>query len=145
MESKICPNCGPKPVSEFSFKNKAKGIRHSLCKSCHSTYRTQHYKNNREQYIAKAKRNVLIQRERNYQSKTEYLRQHPCTRCPESDPIVLEFHHRDRADKEDAISYMLQNGYSWKKILREIAKCDVLCCNCHRKQTAIDLDWKQRP
>lgn len=143
MESKICPSCGPKPIENFSFKNKAKGIRASLCKPCHSTYRTQHYQANRAKYIAKAKRNVLIQRERDHQLKEQYLRQHPCTRCPESDPIVLEFHHRDRSDKESAICRMIQNGYPWRTILREIAKCDVLCCNCHRKQTYTDLGWRK--
>lgn len=143
METKNCLNCGPLPIENFSFRNKAKGLRASLCKPCHSTYRTQHYQNNRAKYIAKAKRNIIVQRERNYKLKEQYLLQHPCTRCSESDSVVLEFHHRNRIDKEDAISKMIGNGYSWRTILREIAKCDVLCCNCHRKQTAIDLGWRK--
>lgn len=142
MESKICPNCGPKPVSEFAFKNKAAGVRHSICKLCHSTYHAQHYLNNRAKYIAQAKRNVLIQRELNFKLQEQYLREHPCARCPESDPVVLEFHHRDRTRKRFGISNGLKNGYSWKTILTEIAKCEVLCCNCHRRQTAKDLGWR---
>lgn len=137
------PKLRPQPVSEFSFKNKAKNIRHSLCKLCHSTYRTQHYQDNRARYIEKAKRNVLIQRERNYLLKDQYLREHPCSRCPESDPVALEFHHRNRIEKEDCIFRMIHNGASWQTIIREIAKCEVLCCNCHRKQTAIDLGWRK--
>lgn len=142
METKNCPYCGLKPIEQFSFKNKVMGTHHSLCKTCHSVYRKMHYENNRSKYVDKAKRNVLIQRKHNYQAKDLYLESHPCVRCSESDPVILEFHHSNRADKEEGIAKMIRDGYSWKTILKEIAKCEVLCCNCHRKQTAIDLGWR---
>ena len=40
----------------------------------------------------------------------------------------LTFHHRDN-NKVNNISDMM--NYSWKNILKEINKCDVICFNCH--------------
>ena len=57
----------------------------------------------------------------------------PCVDCGESDPVVLEFDHlRDKAfDIGASLPYR-----SWESILDEIAKCDVVCANCHRRRTA---------
>src|SRR5271169_3015483 len=63
-----------------------------------------------------------------------------CKNCPESHPACLEFHHRNPAEKEFNITQAWRLGYSWKRILKEIEKCDVLCANCHRK-----LHWKDHP
>jgi hypothetical protein len=56
-----------------------------------------------------------------------------CMRCPESDPACLDFHHRDGSAKDVAVSVALARGWSVKRILQEIEKCDILCANCHRK------------
>lgn len=56
-----------------------------------------------------------------------------CTRCEESDPRCLDFHHC-RGEKEFALSRALHRGYGVERVQREIAKCDVLCANCHRKE-----------
>ena len=49
-------------------------------------------------------------------------------RCPEA----LEFHHRDEGGKDFSIS---DKGYSrsWARVRAEIAKCVLLCANCHRE------------
>jgi hypothetical protein len=54
-----------------------------------------------------------------------------CFYCGERDPIVLDFHHT--GDKEDTISNMLATHQGLAKMMAEIEKCQVLCCNCHRK------------
>src|SRR5213592_3239392 len=59
-----------------------------------------------------------------------YLSKHPCVDCGEDDPIVLEFDHL--RDKKFAISAGLQSR-PWQDVLDEIAKCDVVCANCHRR------------
>lgn len=56
-----------------------------------------------------------------------------CSRCPENHPACLDFHHRDPKAKEVTIASTLGNGWSIARILKEIAKCDLLCANCHRK------------
>jgi hypothetical protein len=71
----------------------------------------------------------------------EYLRANPCTDCGETDISVLEFDHRDRALKELTVAELITQGYSLERVMREIAKCDVRCANCHRRRTAKQLGW----
>lgn len=54
-----------------------------------------------------------------------------CLQCGERDPLVLDFNHRDRSQKEYTIARILTK--EWDVIAAEIAKCDVLCSNCHRR------------
>lgn len=66
----------------------------------------------------------------------EYLLLHPCVKCGESDPVVLEFDHL--SDKFKEVSRMLSGHYGWEKVLLEISKCQVLCANCHRRKTYME-------
>jgi len=46
--------------------------------------------------------------------------------------IALQFHHIDPSTKEGSISEMHKNTLArFKKIVKEIWKCIVLCANCH--------------
>jgi len=45
---------------------------------------------------------------------------------------ALDFHHRDKLDKEFTISQAID--LSWERIEAEIEKCDVLCRNCHAEE-----------
>ena len=63
----------------------------------------------------------------------EYLSEHPCVDCGESDPIVLEFDHVE--GKTMNVSKMRSQRYKWSVIVKEIAKCEVRCANCHRRTT----------
>lgn len=57
-----------------------------------------------------------------------------CIRCGENHPACLDFHHRDRSGKTFTVSKMVIQRYaSRERVLEEMAKCDVLCANCHRK------------
>lgn len=62
-----------------------------------------------------------------------FLREHPCVDCGESDPVVLEFDHL--GEKKFSISKGLQER-NWQSVLDEMAKCDVVCANCHRRRTS---------
>lgn len=76
-------------------------------------------------------------RERNHARVREYLLAHPCTDCGEPDPVVLDFDHLPGFEKRFAISRAVgASTRSWKSILAEIAKCEVVCANCHRRRTA---------
>ena len=45
---------------------------------------------------------------------------------------ALEFHHRDKTQKEFCWSQM--RNKAWATIIRELDKCDLLCANCHREE-----------
>lgn len=60
----------------------------------------------------------------------DYKTLHPCIRCGEKNPIVLQFHHRDASKKDKAITEMIRSR-SWEATMKEIDKCDVVCANCH--------------
>lgn len=60
-------------------------------------------------------------------------KQVPCADCGESyPPFVMDFDHR--GDKEFDIG-MAPTRVSMSRLLAEIAKCDVVCANCHRFRT----------
>lgn len=46
---------------------------------------------------------------------------------------IMQFDHL--GDKERAIADLISAGWSWKRILAEIAKCDAVCANCHAGRT----------
>jgi hypothetical protein len=91
------------------------------------------------------KETVADRRERHYvelQRRTlEILEGSCCQVCGESDPVVLEFDHRDRTTKHFAIANAPRRGVSIPVFLAEIEKCDILCANCHRRKTAKTLGW----
>lgn len=112
---------------------KARGTWGSHCRECRAEYGKKHYRENRQAYIARArKRNREIRDERTA-FLLEYFHEHPCVDCGESDPVVLEFDHLE--DKEFTISEGIRDR-SWQSVLDEIAKCEVVCANCHRRRTA---------
>jgi hypothetical protein len=57
-----------------------------------------------------------------------------CSRCPERHPACLDFHHINPSDKDSDVSRMVCDGLKKSRILAEIAKCVVLCRNCHAKE-----------
>lgn len=46
-------------------------------------------------------------------------------------PAALEFHHINPEEKERTISLM--RNYSAESIKKEVDKCVLLCCLCHRE------------
>jgi hypothetical protein len=79
----------------------------------------------------------------NFTYVVEYLRSHPCVDCGEDDFVVLEFDHRDPAGKVYNIGSSLWN-LSLEVIKAEIDKCDVRCCNCHRRGHSNRVESAQR-
>lgn len=45
---------------------------------------------------------------------------------------VFEFHHEDPEFKEIGITRILTNR-AWNKVLEELAKCILVCANCHNQ------------
>lgn len=131
METKICSKCKiEKPISEFRWKNKAKGIMHSQCKECQKAQEKVHYQESKERQIA-VKETAQFQKNRNIQL-VENARAVGCRKCGEKRSYVLDFHHKNPEEKENVIAHMLKSSGE-DKLIAELAKCDVLCANCHRE------------
>jgi hypothetical protein len=59
-----------------------------------------------------------------------------CRGCGLTNPVdVLEFHHLDASTKEFALS-VVGIPRSWARVKAELAKCVLLCANCHRETHA---------
>lgn len=44
---------------------------------------------------------------------------------------VFQMHHKKPKDKKFVVNIRTLGTYSWKRILLEIKKCELLCGNCH--------------
>lgn len=140
-ELKHCSRCGEdRPLTEFVVKDKKTGRRGSYCRSCRSAYGKQHYRKNRARYLARAKKNRKNFRARNRSRMLDYLDGKSCVDCGETDPVLLEFDHRDGAEKEAEVAWLIVRR-QWARVEAEIAKCDVRCANCHRRRTAAQFGW----
>ena len=62
----------------------------------------------------------------------EYKAKKACMKCGIRDYRVLEFHHRDETEKQFGISDFYYHQFSMEKVKEEMAKCEVVCANCHR-------------
>jgi len=61
----------------------------------------------------------------------------PCMDCDQVFPAVCMDYDHVRGEKKFGICQMVNMTYSKELILEEIAKCDLVCANCHRIRT-----WK---
>ena len=87
---------------------------------------------NKQRYIDAAARRKKVLLQERFIFLMAYFDDHPCIDCGETDPIVLEFDHL--GDKKFGIADGIRNR-NWDDVLNEIAKCDVVCANCHRRRT----------
>lgn len=85
---------------------------------------------NHERRRADAQRRRQVSRQKVAQIKSQ-----PCADCGVSYPwYVMDLDHV-HGEKVMDVSSMIDNGASWRRIEAEIAKCDVVCSNCHRIRT----------
>jgi len=92
-------------------------------------YRKKWYANNK-----KAAKAAVKQRKQEIRVWfNEYKATLKCAYCSETDPACLDFHHIDPSEKEINVPWAVDWGWGVERIKREIAKCIVLCANCHRK------------
>lgn len=91
--------------------------------------RRKHYYNNKEQYRTKAR-----EREASIRRYLNEAKSVPCKDCGiRYPPWVVDFDHL--GDKEFNIATAVKRGMGLNRLAREIAKCDVVCSNCHRQRT----------
>jgi hypothetical protein len=88
---------------------------------------------NKEVQRARIKANKIKNREASRELVVE-AKSGGCTRCGEKDLRCLDLHHLDAGEKEFGVSEAVQRGWTPARVAEEIAKCIVLCANCHRKE-----------
>ena len=139
---KSCSHCHEKkPESCFGRDRGKKDGLTSRCKLCKRKQERDYYNNpltGRKKAYKSRKKRVIKE---NQKILYRYLESQHCLDCGEKDIVLLDFDHVGD-DKVLAVSQMLLNGYSWNTIKKEIAKCDVVCANCHRLRTARRANWK---
>jgi hypothetical protein len=129
-----CGRCkSRKPVDDFAWRRKAREQRDNYCRPCRAEYKQEHYAANRQRYIDSAQRRRRAVVAERIEFLVAYLREHPCVDCGETDPVVLEFDHL--RDKKFSIAKGWRD-HEWQSVLDEMAKCEVVCANCHRRRTA---------
>jgi hypothetical protein len=63
------------------------------------------------------------------------LKRQPCMDCGISyPPYVMQFDHRDPLTKKFSIGEQVYNK-SMSLLLAEVAKCDIVCANCHAERS----------
>lgn len=132
---KTCYKC-KKELSFESFsknKSKADGL-NTACKQCMKLYYDNYYRT-----VPKEKNRIYLRNKdrkrsiRNFLSDTKNV---PCMDCGVSyPPYVMDFDHRDRSKKSFTIARAVNGQKSRDALIEEIAKCDIVCSNCHRIRT----------
>ena len=114
METKICSKCQKElPITHFhknGFSSNGQQKYRGYCKDCANS-------------IEKAR----------YQKKKAFINAQKCRceKCGDTRVYVLEFHHKDKEEKEFTIGKIKKGNLDL--IQNEIDKCIVLCANCHRE------------
>ena len=97
-------------------------------------YALKYYKKNKAAIIEKSAKDKIKCKKILKDYIVEYLKNHPCIDCGESDIIVLEFDHV-RGIKRANVTDLMRLNCSLINLQLEIDKCDVRCANCHRRIT----------
>jgi hypothetical protein len=126
---KKCSRCKQEKAIEcFPINKKSKDGKNHRCLECQKILSKTHYLSNKHKYKSSIKRRRSITR--------KYLEKHKttvkCIRCGESDPICIDFHHKDRKNKIACIS-KITHDYGIQSLILELEKCEPICANCHRK------------
>lgn len=137
---KRCPRCCPPdvelPIDRFG-PNRARydGVQ-PYCAACMSDATDASHARDGARRRAWVRSRTARVREENRARMMAFLSQQSCADCGERDPVVLEFDHRDGAEKTRDVCLLVGGGYSWERVVAEMVKCDIVCANCHRRRTA---------
>lgn len=110
---RVCKQCGEIDLKEMATRKGNNPRR--ICKKCLN-----------KKMVDRMKRNKL---------ESIVYKGGKCIRCGYNKcQGALEFHHRNVSEKDPKWRY--SKGWSIERIKKEIDKCDLLCCLCHREKHA---------
>lgn len=109
MKSPKCSRCGELDPAKFY------GHKKSTCGTCHN-------------------KDVVIKGREKKQFLVDLLGG-KCCRCGYNKYIgALDLHHTDPNEKD--LNFKSMRGWSEERLIKEAAKCILLCSNCHREEHA---------
>lgn len=121
--TKFCPGCNTnKPLDMFTLRGKDRpGQRQSKCKECRNQEINLHKK-----YISN-----LVKRWKMYKgcANCGFKAEHSCQ---------LDLDHIVPKGSKGNDRQAINTGWSKARLKKELAKCQVLCANCHRLKTYKD-------
>lgn len=127
-DRRVCSKCGTwDELKRYpKFTRAGKTYYEGQCWSCKKKYHKKYVWASQGGFVA-AKKKVV----------EEYKRV-PCADCKGTFPAVcMDFDHV-RGEKVEGIAKMVAQSWSMEKLSEEIAKCDLVCANCHRIRTHRD-------
>ena len=128
---KHCYTCGRDLEISCFGKNRCKkdGLQ-SQCNECRRVVNNKYYQESeiRRAAIRRNATNMLAATKAHIAD----IKAAGCIVCGETTLCVLDFHHTSD-DKLDNVSTLVSNKKGLSSVLAEVAKCVVLCANCHRK------------
>jgi hypothetical protein len=134
---KRCPRCGEtKPLSEFHTNRTRRDGVQTYCKPCRAKIDHERYERLRGTRVPSR----IWERGRN-DWLLSLKKGRPCTDCGRTfPPEVMQWDHVPGAPKLGNISTDFR-GRSREEILAEIAKCELVCANCHAIRTFERAGW----
>ena len=132
--ARTCARCGDiRPLADFPLRRKGGVTRFGHCRDCKAAYQRQWYERNRVRHLANV---AAIKRELRalHRQIVVAAKSVPCADCGvQHPPYVMDFDHV-RGVKRWEIG-RAKGTVPTASLLAEIAKCDVVCSNCHRIRT----------
>jgi len=139
---KFCPRCREvKALSEFSKNPRRRDGVNSICKTCRRIY-------DHERYERIHGRSIDYQPLRSERGRRAWLRSlkegRACVDCGQVfPPEVMQWDHKPGSEKLLELS-AAYGEWSREDVLAEIAKCDLVCTNCHVIRTFTRAEWGQK-
>ena len=139
MDKILCRECNLEKLPEEMLNS-------TRCRDCWNAYRRKRRAEYKEKHGEPESRRynqahredyarTHAKKEQELREFVDELRKAPCTDCGKTyPPVCMDFDHVT-GDKTMGICKMIYNRVSKERLLTEIAKCELVCANCHRIRT----------
>lgn len=131
---KTCGRCKQSlPLEAFNKNAKYEDGLHRDCRECKKVYQHEWYLAHRVEQLDRVRKRNQEHR-KDVREWLDSLKNQPCTDCGQTYPAyVMDYDHLPGTCKVKHVSAM--GGSTKEQILEEVAKCELVCSNCHRIRT----------
>jgi hypothetical protein len=130
-----------KSLDEFHRHRGRKDGHQPICKRCRAALDHERYLRTHESGSRHRNNAAFVRRRAEWMRSLKQGR--PCSDCGGTfPPEAMQWDHLPGTPKRGDISAL--SGLSKEEILAEIAKCELVCTNCHILRTAARGGWKMR-